>query len=50
MWPMRTPEESKEVCEVYNLSEDIVKEYVQFGSGESSRDLTYLVESTGTNP
>ncbi|KAI7774406.1 hypothetical protein LA080_008800 [Diaporthe eres] len=32
MWPMRTPEESKEVCEVYNLSEDIVKEYVQFGS------------------
>ncbi|KAG8157720.1 hypothetical protein KVR01_012382 [Diaporthe batatas] len=32
MWPMRTPEESKEVCEVYNLPEEIVKEYVQFGS------------------
>lgn len=42
MWPMRTPEESKEVCEVYNLSEEIVKEYVQFGSGKSSRNLTNL--------
>lgn len=36
MWPMRTPEESKEVCEVFNLSEDVVKEYVQFGSGKNS--------------
>ncbi|KAK7745826.1 Cell wall alpha-1,3-glucan synthase ags1 [Cytospora paraplurivora] len=32
MWPMRTPEESKEVAEVFNLPMDIVKEYVQFGS------------------
>lgn len=32
MWPMRTPEESKEVCEVFNLDPEIVKEYVQFGS------------------
>ncbi|KAK3372216.1 putative cell wall alpha-1, 3-glucan synthase [Podospora didyma] len=32
MWPMRTPEESKEVCEVYNLDPEVVKEYVQFGS------------------
>ncbi|KAK2600447.1 hypothetical protein N8I77_009977 [Diaporthe amygdali] len=32
MWPMRTPEESKEVCSVYNLDPEIVKEYVQFGS------------------
>lgn len=49
MWPMRTPEESKEVCEVYNLSEEIVKEYVQFGSGKSSDDLTPFPEHTGTN-
>jgi alpha-1,3-glucan synthase len=32
MWPMRNPEESKEVCEVFNLDPEIVKEYVQFGS------------------
>ncbi|KAK3939763.1 putative cell wall alpha-1, 3-glucan synthase [Diplogelasinospora grovesii] len=32
MWPMRNSEESKEVCEVYNLDPEIVKEYVQFGS------------------
>ncbi|KAK3367350.1 putative cell wall alpha-1, 3-glucan synthase [Lasiosphaeria ovina] len=32
MWPMRTPEESKEVCEVFNLDPEIVKDYVQFGS------------------
>jgi len=32
MWPMRTPEESKEVCEVFNLDPEIVKEYIQFGS------------------
>lgn len=34
MWPMRTPEESKEVCEVFNLPQTIVENYVQFGSGE----------------
>jgi alpha-1,3-glucan synthase len=32
MWPMRTPEESKEVCEVFDLSPEIVKQYVQYGS------------------
>lgn len=32
MWPMRTPEESKEVAEVFNLDPAIVKEYIQFGS------------------
>ncbi|KAK0712424.1 alpha-1,3-glucan synthase-like protein [Lasiosphaeria miniovina] len=32
MWPMRTPEEAKEVCEVFNLSPEIVKDYVQYGS------------------
>ncbi|KAK0725972.1 hypothetical protein B0H67DRAFT_144279 [Lasiosphaeris hirsuta] len=32
MWPMRNPQESKEVCEVYNLDPEIVKEYVQFGT------------------
>lgn len=36
MWPMRTPEESKEVCEVFNLPQQIVENYVQFGSGESA--------------
>lgn len=29
---MRTPEESREVAEVFNLPMDVVKEYVQFGS------------------
>ncbi|KAL2257404.1 hypothetical protein VTK26DRAFT_215 [Humicola hyalothermophila] len=32
MWPMRTPEEQKEVCDVFGLSPEIVKEYVQYGS------------------
>ncbi|KAK3331221.1 putative cell wall alpha-1, 3-glucan synthase [Apodospora peruviana] len=32
MWPMRNPAESKEVCEVFNLDPEVVKEYVQFGS------------------
>ncbi|KAK2000291.1 alpha-1,3-glucan synthase [Colletotrichum falcatum] len=32
LWPMRTPEESKEVCKAYNLSIEIVKKYVQYGS------------------
>ncbi|ORY54718.1 alpha-1,3-glucan synthase [Pseudomassariella vexata] len=32
MWPMRTPEESMEVCKVYNLPLEVVREYVQFGS------------------
>jgi alpha-1,3-glucan synthase len=29
---MRTPEESKEVCEVFNLDPEIVKTYVQYGA------------------
>ncbi|PSS03495.1 alpha amylase [Coniella lustricola] len=32
LWPMRTPEESKEVCDVFGLPNDIVKKYVQYGS------------------
>ncbi|KAK3392778.1 alpha amylase [Podospora didyma] len=32
MWSMRTPEETQEVCEVFGLSHDIVKTYVQYGS------------------
>ena len=32
MWPMRTPEEAKEVCDVFNLSEEVMKEYFQFGT------------------
>ncbi|KAK1579891.1 alpha-1,3-glucan synthase [Colletotrichum navitas] len=32
LWPMRTPEESKEVCKAYNLSIEVVKKYVQYGS------------------
>jgi alpha-1,3-glucan synthase len=31
LWAMRTPEESKEVCEVYNISMENAKKYVQFG-------------------
>jgi len=47
---MRTPEESKEVCEVYNLPEEIVKEYVQFGSGKSAAGLTHFLDIAVTNP
>ncbi|KAK3384909.1 alpha-1,3-glucan synthase [Podospora didyma] len=32
LWPLRTPEERKEVCDVFSLSNDIVQQYVQFGS------------------
>ncbi|OLN82365.1 Cell wall alpha-1,3-glucan synthase ags1 [Colletotrichum chlorophyti] len=32
LWPMRTPEESKEVCKAYNLDAEVVKKYVQYGS------------------
>ncbi|KAK4145101.1 glycosyltransferase [Dichotomopilus funicola] len=32
MWPMRTPDEAKEVCDVFNLPPDVVKDYVQYGS------------------
>ncbi|KAK4185416.1 hypothetical protein QBC35DRAFT_465599 [Podospora australis] len=32
MWPMRTPAEQKEVCEVFNLPPDVVRDYVQYGS------------------
>ncbi|KAK3690069.1 alpha-1,3-glucan synthase Ags2 [Podospora appendiculata] len=32
LWPLRTPEERKEVCGVFNLPSDIVHNYVQFGS------------------
>jgi alpha-1,3-glucan synthase len=31
LWPMRSKEEREEVCKVYNLSQEIVEEYVQFG-------------------
>ncbi|KAI8241993.1 Cell wall alpha-1,3-glucan synthase mok13 [Colletotrichum sp. SAR 10_99] len=32
LWPMRTPEESKEVSKAYNLDLEIIKKYVQYGS------------------
>ena len=32
LWPMRTPEEQKEVCDVFNLPPEVVREYVQYGS------------------
>lgn len=31
LWPMRTPREFQEVCDVFNLDPAIVKKYVQFG-------------------
>lgn len=31
LWPMRTRKERDEVCRVYNLDFDVVKDYVQFG-------------------
>lgn len=32
LWPMRTPDETKEVCEVFNLPMEVVKKYVQYGT------------------
>lgn len=32
LWPMRTPDETKEVCEVFGLPMEVVKKYVQYGS------------------
>jgi alpha-1,3-glucan synthase len=32
LWPLRTPEERKEVCGVFSLTNDVVQQYVQFGS------------------
>ena len=31
LWPLRTDKEKDEICRVFNLSEDVVKKYVQFG-------------------
>ena len=31
LWPMRTPTEFDEVCQIYNLQPEIVRRYVQFG-------------------
>ncbi|KAI4257033.1 MAG: hypothetical protein L6R42_005892, partial [Xanthoria sp. 1 TBL-2021] len=31
LWPVRTSEEFDEICGVYNLDEDVVQEYIQFG-------------------
>ena len=31
LWPMRSKQESEEVCKVYNLDPEIVQDYVQFG-------------------
>jgi alpha-1,3-glucan synthase len=31
LWPMRTKKERDEVCSVFNLSQDVVQRYVQFG-------------------
>lgn len=31
LWPVRTLEELDEICQVYNLDKDIVRDYVQFG-------------------
>ncbi|KAL9074388.1 MAG: hypothetical protein Q9157_004415 [Trypethelium eluteriae] len=31
LWPMRSAKERQEICSVFNLDEDIVQRYVQFG-------------------
>lgn len=31
LWPMRTQKERREVCQVFNLDEDVARKYVQFG-------------------
>jgi alpha-1,3-glucan synthase len=32
LWPLRTPEERKEVSGVFSLTNDVIQQYVQFGS------------------
>ncbi|KAJ9640066.1 Cell wall alpha-1,3-glucan synthase ags1 [Coniosporium tulheliwenetii] len=32
LWPMRTPKERSEVCQVFNLDPAVVQQYVQFGA------------------
>ncbi|QIW99286.1 hypothetical protein AMS68_004804 [Peltaster fructicola] len=31
LWPMRSPQESEEICSVFNLPSSVVQQYVQFG-------------------
>ncbi len=31
VWPIRTPEETDELCRIYNLKLDFVRQYVQLG-------------------
>lgn len=31
LWAMRTPQEHSEICSIYNLAPEIVRQYVQFG-------------------
>ncbi|KAL8938873.1 MAG: hypothetical protein Q9211_003009 [Gyalolechia sp. 1 TL-2023] len=31
LWPLRTTEDFDEICQVYNLDKDVVRDYVQFG-------------------
>lgn len=31
LWPMRTPQETEEICSVFNLSPAVVQRYIQFG-------------------
>ncbi|KAL9027124.1 MAG: hypothetical protein Q9196_004310, partial [Gyalolechia fulgens] len=31
LWPIRTPDEMKEISSVYNLSQEVVSQYIQFG-------------------
>lgn len=32
LWPLRKPEERKEVCALFNISEELCQKYVQFGN------------------
>ena len=31
LWPLRTPKEEREVCSVFNISQELCEKYVQFG-------------------
>ena len=31
LWPLRSPKEKKEVCSVFNISQELCEKYVQFG-------------------
>jgi alpha-1,3-glucan synthase len=42
LWPMRTKKEQEEICKAFNLSQDVVERYIQFGG--KSPNLSLLLQ------